>query len=374
MDADLEPVYGKVMNAARPEDMFNEMTVLLPQRLLIEHLSEEVKQCRTILDVARYSHPDDVAAARTALERFEYLYKEAAKKAASGLYALDGFSRVPVSERGRKIVVDGVTYMLGAQVHIGEHSSLYEAHFSYDGGSVKAIVRVAHTCDDNLYLNNEIRILDRLHRKVDDKDLGYWRYLPFVFGRFSAGRRIGIVYRWFEGITATNVRMNSLHKDGLDQRHVIWIYDRMINLLGYVHARGVIHGRIDPDRLWVRPSNHNVMLTGWNQAVYKPVITGERMSPQVLTPFVAPEVNKTGEVGPWTDIYSLGKCMIWLLGGNPATNMIPDSVHEKVQRFFLSTVRENPRARPQDAWQLYKAQNRLKDSLWERRFIHLDLV
>jgi serine/threonine protein kinase len=374
MDADLEPMYGKVMSAARPEDMFKEMTVLLPQRLLIEHLSDEVKRFREVFDSTRYSLPDDVAAAQVARERFESLYETALKKAAQGLYALDGFTHMPLPQHGQKIIVDGTTYMLGPKVHIGEHSSLYEGQFSCDGGSAKALIRVAHTSSDTPFLNNEIRILDRLHRKVEDKELGYWRSLPFIFGRFNAGQRIGVVYRWFDGVTATDIRMNSLHKNGLDQRHVIWIYDRMTNLLGYIHARGVIHGRIDPDRLRVRPSNHNVMLTGWGQAVYKPAITGERMSPQVATSFVAPEVNQGGEVGPWTDIYSLGKCMIWLLGGDPVTNQMPDSVHEKVQRFFLSTVRENPRARPKDAWQLYRAQNRLKDSLWERRFLHLNLT
>jgi hypothetical protein len=116
------------------------------------------------------------------------------------------------------------------------------------------------------------------------------------------------------------------------------------------------------------------MLTGWSQAVYKPGITGEQVQSGPDNPFLAPEVNTTGAVGPWTDIYSLGKCMIWIVGGNPHTNEMPDTVHPKIQRFLQSTVRESPGARPQDAWQLYKAQNRLKDTLWERRFLHLNLA
>lgn len=374
MDADLEPVYGRVMNATRPEDVFRELTVLLPQRLLIDHLSVEVSRFREVLNPAAYSLPDDVLAATAAREKFELLYEASLRKASHGLYALDGFNQLSPPSGGRKIVVDGVSYTVGPQRHLGEHSTLYEAHFPHDGGSAKAMIRVAHTSADAPFLNNEIRILDRLHRKVADKELGYWRYLPFIFGRFSARDRIGIVYRWFDGVTATDIRMNRLHRDGVDQRHMIWMYDRMINLLGYIHNRGVIHGRIEPDRLLVRPSNHNVMLTGWSQAVYKPGITGERVQSGHDSPFLAPEVNTTGAIGPWTDIYSLGKCMIWIVGGNPHTNKMPDTVHPKIQRFLQSTVRESPGARPQDAWQLYKAQNRLKDSLWERRFIHLNLA
>jgi hypothetical protein len=229
MDADLEPFYGKVMNATRPEDVFRELSVLLPQRLLIEHLSEEVDKFREILNPESYSLPEDVSSATIAREKFEQLYEAGLKKSARGLYAVDGFTRLPLPQGGRKIVVDGVSYIVGSQSHIGEHSTLYEAYFPHDGGSAKAMIRVAHSPADTPFLNNEIRILDRLHRKVADKELGYWRYLPFIFGRFSAGDRIGIVYRWFDGITATNIRMNRLHKDGVDQRHMIWMYDRMIN-------------------------------------------------------------------------------------------------------------------------------------------------
>ncbi|MFT5849550.1 MAG: serine/threonine protein kinase [Patiriisocius sp.] len=374
MDADLAPVYEQVMNAIRPEEVFRELNLVLPQRLLKEHLSKEVDRFLEVLNSTLYSAPEDIEAAEAAREKFDVLYDSALKKAAHGLYSLDGFSSQPAPEHGRKIEVDGVSYTIGQQFHTGEHSALYEACFSCDGGSAKAVVRVAHESSDNPFLNNEIRILDRLHRRVADKELGYWRYLPYVFGRFSAGQRTGVVYRWFQGVTATDIRMNALHKDGLDQRHVIWIFDRTINLLGYAHNRGIVHGRIEPDRLRVRPSNHNVMVTGWSHAVYKPATTGEQVRSGAENPFLAPEVNSTGAIGPWTDIYSLGKSMIWLLGGDPSTNQMPDTVHEKLQHFLLNTVREKPQARPQDAWRLYKAQNRLKDTLWERRFLHLDLA
>lgn len=374
MDANLAPMYERVMNATRPEDMFSDLHLVLPQRLLVAHLSPEVAEFREMFDPGQYSDVEDQDAAVVALERFETLYAQGLEKAAKGLYALDGFSPVPETAQGRTIAVDGITYRIGQKFSVGEHSSLYEASFSIDGGTAKAVIRLANAVADNPFLNNEIRILDRLRRKVADKELGYWRYLPYILGKFNAGDRVGIVYRWFEGVTATEIRMNRLHKNGLDQRHMIWIFDRMINLLGYAHNRGVIHGRIEPDRLRIRSSNHNVMLTGWSQAVYKPATTGEIISGGVNNPFLAPEIADTGEAGPWTDIYSLGKSMIWLLGGDPITNEIPDTVHDKITRFLLHLVRENPRARPKDAWQLYKAQNRLKDSLWERRFIHLNLV
>lgn len=149
--------------------------------------------------------------------------------------------------------------------------------------------------------------------------------------------------------------------------------DRLLGLLGYVHSLGIIHGRIDPERVRVRPGNHNALLTGWGHAVYRPAVTREGIVPNGGM-FEAPEIGDSNAIGPWTDIYSLGKTLIWLIGGDPVTNEMPDSVEPKLRQFLLNMVRKSPRARPNDAWQLYKAQNRLKDSLWERRFLPLNLA
>lgn len=367
MDADLSPIYERVMRAVRPEDLFIELTVLLPPRLLAKHLAQEVEQMRTVLTEESYSSTDDREAARMARARFEDLYGTALAKAGSGHYGLDDYSIMPL-QSGTRIVVGGSTYAVGEKIHEGIHADVYGGRMSIDQGSAGVVMRLAHTPDDNPVLYNEIRVIERLHRE----EFGYWRNVPFMFGRFSAGERVGIIYRYFEGLTLTDLRADPLHKSGLDQRHVVWVLDRVLGLLGYIHSKGVVHGHIAPDKVRVRPSNHNALLTGWGTAVVKPAQTGERIFP-VGSVFEAPEVQDGGSVGPWTDIYSLGKTLIWLIGGDPVTNSMPDAVEPKLRMFLLNMVRRSPKGRPQDAWQLYEAQNRLKDSLWERRFVHLNI-
>jgi len=66
--------------------------------------------------------------------------------------------------------------------------------------------------------------------------------------------------------------------------------------------------------------------------------------------------------------------MIWLLGGDPATNTVPDDVEPKLRTFLRNMVRKSIKARPNNAWRLYKAQNRLKDRLWKRQFRHLHMT
>lgn len=368
MDADLQPIHDRVLAATRSEDVFTELTALLPPRLLTQHLAPEVEQMRTVLDESKYSSSEDKGAARLARARFDAFYDEALTKAAKGLYALDGFSALPVSG-GRTVTVDGVTYAISERFHEGTHAFAYRGRVRIDNGSAGVMIRLAKTLGDNAYLHNEIRMLDILHRS----DVGYWRNLPFMLARFSAGDRVGIIFRYFEGLTLEALRRDPLHVHGLDQKHAVWVLDRMLGLLGYVHSTGVIHGRISPERARVRPSNHNLFLSGWAGAVYKPAITGERTVPSGSA-FEAPEVGDEKALGPWTDIYSVGKTIIWLLGGDPVTNDMPDTVEPKLRQFLLNMVPKNPKARPHHAWQLYDAQNRLKDSLWERRFVHLNLT
>lgn len=367
MDADLHVHYDRVMSARRSEDIFKELTVLLPPRLLIEHLAPEMESYRKVFDEKAYSSRDDREAARDARERLESLYQQALDRAAQGLYVLDDYTMLLPSS-GRKVVVGENIYHIGEKFHVGEHSALYKGRMNIDDGSAGVVIRVAHTPNDNPFLFSEIRILDILHQH----DVGYWKNIPYVLDRFMAGERVGIIYRYFDGVTLADIRADQLHAHGLDQRHAIWVLDRMLGLLGYVHGTGIIHGRIEPEKIRVRPSNHNAMLTGWGQSVWKPATSGEILVSS-RGQFEAPEIALGMEIGPWTDIYSLGKTIIWLLGGDAVTNAIPDSVEPKIKRFLLHMVLKNPRARPHDAWQLYKAQNILKDSLWERRFLHLNL-
>jgi serine/threonine protein kinase len=368
MDADLGMVYERILSAERPEDAFKELTVLVPPRLLALHLKPEMDSFLAVLDEGRYSSYDDKIAAREAKEKLRVLYDTALTKAGKGYYALDDYS--PFTEmRGRTIEIAGVRYAVGEQFHVGEHSKLFRGRMAILKGTAGVVVRIANTPDDNPFLFNEIRMLDLLHRQ----EVGYWRNVPYMFGRFSAGDRVGIVLRYFAGMTLTEVRANQLHKDGLDQRHVVWIMDRLLGLMWYYHSLGIVHGRIEPDRIRIRRSNHNALLTGWGQAVYRPAVTRERMLPTGSI-FEAPEVRDRGEIGPWTDIYCLGKTLIWLIGGNVDTDEMPDTVEPKIRQFLRNMVWKNYKARPHDAQQLYEAQNRLKDSLWPRQFIHLNIA
>jgi serine/threonine protein kinase len=231
------------------------------------------------------------------------------------------------------------------------------------------VIKIAADSSCNQRLQNEVRILDALHEAA----LPQWKHLPLVLDRFQAGGRFGIVQRKISGFSLGEVRRHRQHINGVEQRHVAWMMDRLFSCLGFVHSLGVVHGSLGAEQVIVQPESHNVIVCGWNGAVLNPAVTGEKIIVSA-DDLPAPEIIEDQPVGPWTDIYALGKLMIWVLGGNPADNTMPDSVDEKIQRFLLSLVHENYRLRPDNAWDLHDQQCRIKDSLWPRKFLHFDMT
>jgi Lipopolysaccharide kinase (Kdo/WaaP) family len=53
---------------------------------------------------------------------------------------------------------------------------------------------------------------------------------------------------------------------GLDPRHVVWMWRRVLEVLGYLHDNGWSHGDLGAEHLLVHPANHGVLIIGWSQA------------------------------------------------------------------------------------------------------------
>lgn len=56
------------------------------------------------------------------------------------------------------------------------------------------------------------------------------------------------------------------HKAGVDARHVVWMWRRVLEVLAYVHDNGWAHGDLRPEHLLVHPHNHGVQMIGWAHA------------------------------------------------------------------------------------------------------------
>jgi hypothetical protein len=368
MDADLQPIHTQVMQAAAPEDLFGSEDVVLPVERLLTYLEGKYSPLKSVTSQA-YQDPEDLEASRDADAKLEKLYALAQERIRNHVYGIEGRGRPRPAYAKKSFDVGPNRYFLGNKVWDGDHVSLYEAYMEREGVSVgEVVVKVARDPSHNHIVDAEVRNLDILHGKPEVQ----WKHLPFIMDRFQSGRRQGIVQRKISGHPLSEIRRHRAHKNGLDRKHMVWIMDRCLSCLGYVHRQGVVHGALDPERIIVQALSHNALIVGWSAAVHEPAKSGKRTS---VPPgdFTAPEVRERGHIGPWSDIYSLGKLMIWLLGGDIATNQIPEGIEEPWEPFLQSLVTEDYLKRPTDAWEVYDQECAIKKKLWPRTYLHLDM-
>jgi hypothetical protein len=53
---------------------------------------------------------------------------------------------------------------------------------------------------------------------------------------------------------------------GLDPRHVVWMWRRVLEVLAHVHSTGWNHGAVSLEHMLVHPADHGIFLVGWSGA------------------------------------------------------------------------------------------------------------
>jgi serine/threonine protein kinase len=297
------------------------------------------------------------------------LYEDATERLKLGLYGLPGYERAKPQAALKSIRVGANVYFVGPVIARGNRCNLYLAYLEREERYLgEVVIKLVENIGGNLAAKHEISNLAILH----NKDVPQWKHLPLVLDRFQAGDRLGIVLRKVQGASLARVREHGPHKNGVDQRDMVWILGRMLSCLGYVHHRGIVHGCVNAQHIMLNGPNHNAYLVGWGNAVHNPAITGAEVEAEP-DDYTAPEVRDRGKIGPWSDIYSLGKVMIRLLGGDTKANEIPGEVEPKIRDFILRMVKEDPYARSADAWELHREHYTIVDALWERKFRHFPM-
>jgi len=77
---------------------------------------------------------------------------------------------------------------------------------------------------------------------------------------------------------------------------------------------------------------------------------------------------------PASDLYSLGKTMIFLLGGDVEQGTCPQHVDERFVRFVQFLCRKSPRQRAQDAWEAAQQLAQLRLEVFgEQHFLALEM-
>ena len=359
MDQDLEKIAELFRDARDPEDLFGTEPIVLPRSVLTEQTRKRYEALKRITS-AEYLSPDDAEVARDLDRRLETFYRQAQNRIETGTYNLQGRSQlVPVNCRSQFFDVGSKRYYIGERFRQGEETNLYNGYLEVDGAVLgEVLLKVALAPETSAFLEREANALGVM-RTQEYRETSY---LPVPLDRFDAGGRMGLVMRRVDGFNLHEVRQHALYHAGVDTKDTVWMLSRALAGAGLAHQYGVVHGRICPQHIVIDPVTHLGMIVGWGGSAIAPAHSKQRLLAPIPT-FSAPEAAGMA-IGPWSDVYSIGKTFLWLIGGDAVTNALPGHIEPRLAAFLRNMVNEDPYQRPDDCWQLLDTLDRLKVELW----------
>jgi len=165
--------------------------------------------------------------------------------------------------------------------------------------------------------------------------------------------------------TATSTDGTVSARKPIDDEHVCWIVDRILSALSYLHGRWrIIHCDLKPANIILDVPDHNATVVDLGMAFLKPI---EWSKAKGGTPgYLPPEFGTGLPPIPASDIYSVGKIVCFITGGDALKGEFPSNMRSKLKQFFEPWIRHDPKQRPQNADQLRSELAKLRKKVFGR--------
>ncbi len=364
MNSDLAATAQQIGRARCPEDVFG---------ILNGGSEEQLRAARSIfhslskvIHPDRYTRPDDIQLAQRSMTQLNRLWAEARNRITTGRYADQATAPVTIRVSTRKRA-----YEVGAVINSDEVCQHHACNFDLDCEAQSGIFKIARTPADNDLVQVEAKVLR--HLRADNSFSRLFPFVPEVFDSFlyddrlSAPRQANIVGRQPNVYSLEEI--HARYPCGVDPKDAAWLWRKLLIALGFVHARGVIHGAVLPPYIVIEPDQHGLILNNWVYALHEPIEPGAHLSAIVSSyeTWYPPEVLAKQPPQPGLDIFMGARCMVYLLGGDPLTGELPAAMPQPIVSFFRGCLLPASSHRPQQAWDLLNEFTQLIERLWGRR-------
>jgi serine/threonine protein kinase len=149
-----------------------------------------------------------------------------------------------------------------------------------------------------------------------------------VLNFFRANDTVYLVMEYEHGRTLHEFIQK--HQGHISERFIRGVFTRMLNGLREVHSHKLLHLDLKPSNIYLRSDNTPVLIDFG--AARQTLLTDQPMLKPMYTPgFASPEHYGTRkDLGPWSDIYSVGASMYACLAG-----YAPQAADERVKKDTL---------------------------------------
>jgi serine/threonine protein kinase len=332
--SELKVVCDKITGAVRPEDLFGADPLLI-----------KVKFTSILKTIFPDLHRNDEDAFKLANEStiiVNILYDKAKSRIGNGTY---GYVN-NVQSLDIKIQTSKTSYDLVKKIHEG---GTYDIYTAKNNRGEDFIVKITCKEEYDYRVRREARVLMELKLPDDETQRPF---LPTFIECFkTSDQRNGIIFK--KRNTYDMFEINDMMPQGVPTEHLVWILKRILKTCQYFHHEGVLHGAINPGHILIEPDQHTIQLVDWTHSVTKPSETGEKYRSFSLI-FNPPEVKDNEKFSRSSDLYSVGKVMVFIAGGNMETLKMPEHVHTKLKVFISWFISNNIKQRPGSAGEALK--------------------
>ncbi|MFM9927969.1 protein kinase family protein [Variovorax sp. H27-G14] len=171
---------------------------------------------------------------------------------------------------GRILAWRGARYRVLAPLATGEHSEVLLAE-RLGALPERVTLKLARDSAAHSVLLREAAVLQALQELSVSGAAYFTRRLPQPLGTGMAeglgdGARQALVLRYPTGFWGSLQDVQQASPGGIDPRHAVWLWRRMLEVLAFVHGAGWTHRNLSPAHALVHPRDHGVLLIGWSRA------------------------------------------------------------------------------------------------------------
>lgn len=203
--------------------------------------------------------------------------------------------------------------------------------------SERVVVKILRNPEDDPLLRNEDQVLRALEQSPAQGAEYFATFLPQrVALGVSTGQggepRLTAVFREAVGFSHTLLAVQKAYPDGLDPRHLVWVWRRTLELLGWIHLSGFVHGSVLPEHLLLNARDHATRLVGFACAARAGArLVAASSKDQALYP--QPLLNGA-PLSAQTDLIMLARMLLQVWGGHAlqAAHRIPIELGRLLER------------------------------------------
>lgn len=367
MSTELEAVAAKLQTAGSYLDIFGVCNG--GGKNQTAHVKRIYRKLARSVHPDTYSAEDDKQLAEAAFQNLQAYHLAALRAIKNGSYGT--VAKLSIKTRQAE-------HQIGGLIRRGDIADLFRAETIGSGSSRSSVLKLARSPRDGDLMDAEVRALRTL--REPDGDESFYPFFPELIDSFaykqagSAKRRGNVLEDLSEWFTLEQVRQT--YPAGLQPLDAVWMWRKLLWVIGYAQQRRLIHGGITPSNVLIHPEHHGLKLADWCYSTELPDDGRDPLPIKAIVPAFSScyPAEILGKQPPsfGTDIYMAVTGTIYLMGGEPKTKLLPTHVPQGIRAFLRGCAQENQRLRPQSAWGLLEEFDELLEQLgppyYPRRF------